>query len=160
MTITRATKSDFDEILVNFDQFSQNPSPFVRPLHHPTLINEFGSTAFVIRDDHGVAAYLYGFLSQVEPVGYVHLTAVRRDCRRKGYAAALHCHFCDTARAKGCNAVKAIAIPNNAASIAFHTRMGMRMLGAANAQGIPVEKDHSGPGEDRVVFWKDLLRRE
>ena len=115
-----------------------------------------GGTAFVIRDSHGVAAYLFGFLSQAEPVGYIHLTAVRSDCRRKGYASALHRHFCDTARAKGCTAVKAIALPSNAASVAFHTRMGMRMLGAPNAQGVKVEKDHSGPGEDRVVFWKDL----
>jgi hypothetical protein len=42
--------------------------------------------------------------------------------------------------------------PGNAHSIAFHTSLGMSLIGQPNADGIPVVQDYAGPGEDRVVF--------
>jgi GNAT superfamily N-acetyltransferase len=99
-----------------------------------------------------VIAYLFGLRSQTEPAGYVHLVAVREGYRRRGLARQLYRHFIEFARARGCREVKAITTPGNARSIAFHTALGMRMEGEPNAEGVPVVRDYSGPGEDRVVF--------
>jgi hypothetical protein len=103
-----------------------------------------------------VAAYLFGFLSQTEPAGYVHLVAVRSAYRRQGLAALLYRHFIAFARERGCRAIKAITTPGNSHSIAFHTALGMRMEGEPNADGVPVVKDYSGPGEQRVVFRMEI----
>ena len=62
----------------------------------------------------------------------------------------------DVARARGGTALKAITTPTNHASIAFHTRLGMSLLGEPNADGIPVIRDYAGPGLDRVVFHLPL----
>ncbi len=78
-----------------------------------------------------MAAYLFGFFSQVEPVGYVHLVAVRGSARRRGLGQRLFEHFVEFARQHGCWHVKAITSPSNAGSIAFHKSLGMEMLGPA-----------------------------
>lgn len=46
MTVTLCTKGDFDQILTDYSQFWDHDR--VLQLHHPTIINEFGNTAFVI----------------------------------------------------------------------------------------------------------------
>ena len=127
-----------------------------RALHHPFLIREFGNTAFVIRDGSQVLAYLFGFLSQSEAVGYVHTIAVRASARRLGRAQRLFDHFAALARQHGCTHIKAITTPSNAGSIAFHKSLGMELLGEPNADGIPVVADYAGRGVPRVVFWKSI----
>src|SRR5262249_26604059 len=52
---------------------------------------------------------LFGFLSQTEPVGYVHTVAVRTSARRQGLAGELFGHFVAFARRH----VKAIATANS-----------------------------------------------
>src|SRR2546430_5456300 len=91
-----------------------------RHLHHPFLIHEFGNSAFVIRNGGEAVAYLFGFLSQTEPVGYVHAVAVRTSARRQRLAQELFGHFAEFARRHGCKHVKAITTPSNLESIAFH----------------------------------------
>jgi len=44
----------------------------------------------------------------------------------------------------------------NQASILFHKKIGMKLLGEENVDGIEVVKDYSAPGQDRVVFEKDI----
>ena len=101
-------------------------------------------------------AYLFGFLSQTEPVGYVHAIAVRASARRQGHAQRLFAHFVQFARQRGCSHVKAITPPSNAESIAFHKSLGMQLLGEAGSDGIPVIPDYAGRGAPRVVFWKAI----
>jgi GNAT superfamily N-acetyltransferase len=120
------------------------------------LVNEFGNSAFVARAGPRVVAYLFGFVSQVEPVGYVHLVAVRPSARGQGLGRKLLAHFVAFARRHGCRHVKAITTPSNLGSIAFHKSLGMKLLGRPNAAGIPVIKDYAGPNEPRVVFWKPI----
>ncbi|MGC8487229.1 MAG: GNAT family N-acetyltransferase [Clostridia bacterium] len=60
------------------------------------------------------------------------------------------------ARASGCTRLKAITSPGNAASIAFHRRMGFTLLGDPDDRGVPVVRDYSGPGVDRVVMVRPL----
>ena len=154
MEVTSCTKQDFDQILTEFKEFWDNDRALA--LHHPTMINEFGNSAFVIREGHKVIAYLFGFLSQTSPVGYVQLLSVRQSNRKQGLARRLYDHFTGFALAHGCTSLKAITSPVNTLSIAFHKSIGMMPTGEDHIDGIPVIKDYSGPGRDRVVFMKDI----
>lgn len=116
----------------------------------------FGNSAFVIKEKNQVKAYLFGFLSQTSPVGYVHLIAVHENFRKKGLGKKLHEHFTEFAKAHGCNTLKAITSPGNSSSIAFHKRLGMQMLGKPNEEGIPIVEDYSGTGMHNVVFIKQI----
>jgi GNAT superfamily N-acetyltransferase len=122
-------------------------------LHHPLLVRDFGETALVIRgeagDDRGaggVIAYLFGLLTPAG-VGYVHLVAVREGHRRGGLARHLYERFEVLARERGAHALKAFTQPVNTRSIAFHRALGFTATETA---------DYAGPGEMRVVLWKDL----
>jgi ribosomal protein S18 acetylase RimI-like enzyme len=99
---------------------------------------------------------LFGFLSQTEPVGYVHTVAVRTSARRQGLAGELFGHFVEFARRHGCKHVKAITTPSNQGSIAFHKSLGMGLLGEADSDGIAALPDYTGRGAARVVFWKSI----
>jgi predicted GNAT superfamily acetyltransferase len=103
-----------------------------------------------------VVAHLFGFISQTRPVGYIHLVAVRNSHKRQGLARRLYDHFARIAAVRSCTALKAITTPANHASIAFHKALGFGLEGSPNADGIPVVRDYSGKGDDRVVFRKPL----
>jgi ribosomal protein S18 acetylase RimI-like enzyme len=152
--ISTCTPQDYHQILDELSDFWDGRQ--VRHLHHPMLIHEFGNSAFVIRDGAVVAAYLFGLMSQVEPVGYVHLIAVRASARRRGLGERLFGHFVEYARQQGRRHIKAITSPENSGSIAFHKSLGMELLGAPNAEGIPVVRDYAGRAEPRIVFWKSI----
>jgi len=152
--ISICTRQDYDQILDELQDFWDGRD--IRHAHHPLFLHEFGNSAFVIRDGAKVAAYLFGFVSQTEPVGYVHLIAVRAPARRGGLGQKLFAHFIEFARRHGCKHVKAITSPSNASSIAFHQSLGMRLLGESNGKGIPVIPDYAGRDEPRVVFWKSI----
>jgi len=146
MCITVCEKSDFDQILNEIEDFWG--SRRTACLHHPVFLYEFGNTAYVIKENDRVVAYLFGFLSQTSPTAYIHLIAVRKSHRRLGLGQSLFEHFADYARQHGCREIKAITSPDNAASVAFHESLGM--------EASAVVKDYSGPGIDRIVFKKAL----
>jgi GNAT superfamily N-acetyltransferase len=144
------TLTDYFQILRDLPEFWG--SDRTRDIHHPLFVREFGNSAFVIRSGTEVAAYLFGFLSQTEPVGYIHLIGVRSAHRRKGCGRTLYRRFGEFARQNGCRELKAITRAENALSIAFYRALGMELLGEPNAAGVPVVSDYSCPGEARVVF--------
>jgi GNAT superfamily N-acetyltransferase len=152
--ISPCTEQDYNRILDDLPAFWDGRD--TRHLHHPMLVREFGNSAFVIRDRALVVAYLFGFISQTEPVGYLHLIAVRASARRRRLGEALFAHFVDFARRHGCKHIKAITTPANTGSIAFHKSLGMELLGEPNAEGVPVVPDYAGRDEPRVVFWKAI----
>jgi ribosomal protein S18 acetylase RimI-like enzyme len=152
--ILNCTWQDYDQIVDNLHEFWDGRD--TRSLHHPFLLHEFGNSAFVIRSNGRVLGYLFGFISQTEPVGYVHAIAVRASARRQGIAQQLFDHFVDFARQRGCKHVKAITPPSNSASIAFHKSLGMQLVGEPNREGIPVVPDYAGRDAHRVVFWKPI----
>jgi thiamine-phosphate pyrophosphorylase len=156
VAISICTMQDFNQILAALPEFWDGRD--TRHLHHPFLIHEFGDTAFVIREEGRVVAYLFGFFSQTHPVGFVHAIAVRASARRRGLAQRLYGHFIKCARRRGCTHVKATTNPANAGSIAFHRSLGMQLLGEANADGVPVIRDYAGRDAARVVFWKPIER--
>jgi predicted GNAT superfamily acetyltransferase len=154
MEIVNCSKADFDHIIKNIKAFWGSDRTL--HLHHPILIHEFRDTAFVIKKDDTVCAYLFGFYSQAEPIAYAHLLAVKDSYRRLGLARKLYEYFIECARKKHCQRIKAITKPTNPDSIAFHKSMGMKPIGKDIIDGINVVLDYSGPGEHRVVFMKDI----
>jgi ribosomal protein S18 acetylase RimI-like enzyme len=152
--ILLCTRQDYDQIVDELQEFWDGRD--TRSLHHPFLIHEFGNSAFVVRREAQVLGYLFGFLSQTAPVGYVHAIAVRAAARRQRIAQQLFDHFVEFSRERGCKHVKAITAPSNSASIAFHRSLGMQLLGEPNEDGIPTVPDYAGRGISRVVFWKTI----
>src|SRR5436190_5366441 len=88
----------------------------LRHLHHPLWVRELGDTAWVAEDAGVVAAYLFGLVATAEPVGYVHLVAVRASHRGRGLGRALWERFAAQAAARGCTTLRAVTTPGNAAS--------------------------------------------
>jgi L-amino acid N-acyltransferase YncA len=152
--IVNCNYSDFLQILVDIEDFWGSDRTL--SYHHPMFVNEFGNTAFVIKNNEQVIAYLFGFLSQTEQTGYVHLIGVRQGHQKKGLGKNLYKHFIAFLKNIGIQNLKAITTPTNEKSINFHLGIGMQMTGIENEYGIKVIKDYSGVGQDRVVFLKKL----
>jgi GNAT superfamily N-acetyltransferase len=150
MCIQPLLPEDFLQILQETTDFWGSDRTL--PFHHPMFVYEFGNAALVIKEGNLVVAYLLGFVSQTEPVGYVHLIGVRQNWQRKGLGTMLYQHFTAFAKAHGFTELKAITTPGNLRSIQFHQNLGMQMIGEERADGIRVVRGYSGPGQDRVVF--------
>lgn len=155
MEITNCTKADFDQILINIAKFWGDERTL--QLHHPMFINEFGETAFVIKEADQVIAYLFGFIAQNSPTGYIHLVAVHNNYKQHGLARKLYQYFGDYAVQAGCQQLKAITTPTNTHSIAFHQSLGFSPIGHDIEYGLPIVKDYSGPGLHRVVLIKSII---
>ena len=154
MEIHLCTKEDFNQIYTDITDFWGSDRTL--HLHHPSLIYEFGNTSFVIREENIVLAYIFSYLSQTESLIYVHLLGVREAYQKRGLGTALYEQVTKLARANNIKKIKAITTPDNFKSIAFHTKMGMKMLGEPDENGINIIHEYSGPGLDRVVFEKEL----
>ena len=156
MKIELMTKEDFFEIKRNLEFFWGDRYKFTENLHHPMLFYEFGKTAYVIKEESKIVGYLMGLLPQTSNVAYVHLIAVASGYQRKKYGSSLYSHFMDFAKSNGYKKVKAITKPTSEKSINFHRKIGMNLLGETNQEGLPVIKNYSGEGQDRVVFMKEI----
>ena len=155
MEIGRCTRADFLEILGGQAAFWGSHRALA--VHHPMLIEEFGDTAFVMREGAVLCGYLFGFRAQTGPHFYIHLVAVRDGWKGRGVGRALYAHVEAVARNKGAKRLKAIVKPDNATSIAFHRALGFTAAGAeAGADAAPVVPDYAGPGRDMVVMEKPL----
>ena len=148
--ILNCSHEDFLQIVSEIEDFWGSDRTLAH--HHPMFINEFGDTAFVIKQSDKVVAYLFGFISQKERLGYVHPIGVRRDFQKKGLGKRLYAHFIEILKQKDIYEIKAITTPTNEMSIKFHSRLGMTMLGLENEKGIKVVKDYSRVGQETVVF--------
>lgn len=152
--ISNCNHSDFLQILIDIEDFWGSNRTL--SYHHPMFVNEFGNTAFVIKNNETIIAYLFGFISQTEQTGYVHLIGVRQSHQNKGLGKKLYRHFIEYLRNIGIQNLKVITTPTNEKSINFHLRIGMQMTGIENKNGTKVIKDYSGLGQDRVVFKMKL----
>jgi RimJ/RimL family protein N-acetyltransferase len=150
--ILNCDHADFLQILADITDFWGSDRTL--SYHHPMFVNEFGNTAFVIKNTNNdqVIAYLFGFISQTEQTGYVHLIGVRQSHQKKGLGRKLYDHFIDYLKQLDIHHLKAITTPTNEQSIRFHLGIGMQMTGVDYGNGINVIKDYSGVGQDRVVF--------
>jgi L-amino acid N-acyltransferase YncA len=155
MKIEKCTMLEYDEIVKDIVDFWGSDRTL--HLHHPYLIYEFGNTAFVIKEQGQVIAYLFGFYSQTDSLAYVHLLGVREKYQRNGLGLLLYQNFINIARSKGITKIKALTTATNAKSIAFHkNRVGMTLLGQPNEEGVNVVRDYSGANKHTVVFEKRI----
>ena len=160
--IENATHEVFLQILQDLPDFWATSGPPRRtlPYHYPFLVHEFGDTAFVIRSADEVVAYLFGFIATAEPVGYIHLVGVRTAHQGRGIGRSLYEHFEDVARERDCRYLRAVTAPFNTDSQAFHAALGFEATGPSrNADGLPVYPDYHGPGEDVIIFSKEIAHR-
>lgn len=154
MIIERCTRSDFDEILRNQVEFWS--SDRAASVHHPIFITEFGETAFVVRSDGCIVAYLFGFFVPGGECFYIHLVAVRSDKRRGGFAALLYDHVEALCLANGAVWIKAITPPTNATSLKFHAKRGFEITGSETINGVRFFPNYSGEGRHMSVLLKSL----
>jgi ribosomal protein S18 acetylase RimI-like enzyme len=110
----------------------------------------FEGTSFVAEDEDGeLVGFVCGFLSQTAPdEAYVHFVGVDPDVRGDGLGRALYERFFDEVRANGRTVVRCVTSPLNQRSVAFHEALGFEVD--------RVVEDYDGPGEDRVLFVKQL----
>lgn len=65
--------------------------------------------------------------------------------------------FFHDARERGACRVECITSPGNAASLAFHTRLGFGIVAGDHVvDGVAVQSDYDGPRLDRVVFVRPI----
>jgi GNAT superfamily N-acetyltransferase len=148
--ILNCNQDDFLQILSEIEDFWGSDRTLL--YHHPMFVNEFGNTSFIIKENEKVLAYLFGFISQTEKTGYVHLVGVRQSHQRHGLGQTLYEHFIQKLKNQNITGLKAITTPTNSKSINFHLKLGMEMIGELINNDIKVIKNYSGYGQDRVVF--------
>ena len=153
LVIELMTVADLNQIQAQSNQFWDDRMP---PLLHPMFLNEFGDTAYVIRDGAQVIAYMFAFYAQTGPYGYIHHVAVRDGRRGYGLARRLYAHFETAARARGCRSIKAITSTGNHGSIAFHGKMGYAITGHTEQNGVRVSSTYVSPAANRIIFEKVL----
>jgi ribosomal protein S18 acetylase RimI-like enzyme len=125
----------------------------------PRLFFEhFRDTSMLLERDGELVGFLVGFLSQSRPdEAYIHFVGVAPELRGSGVGAAMYRRFFALARAAGRTRVRSVTSPVNRGSVAFHRAMGFELVpGDLTVDGIPVLRDHDGPGVDLVAFVRRL----
>jgi ribosomal protein S18 acetylase RimI-like enzyme len=122
------------------------------------FFEHFGETSFIAEADGELAGFLIGFISPSKAqTAYVHFIGVDPGRRGTGLGSELYRRFFVHARDAGCGWVECITGPVNTGSIAFHTRLGFRIVpGGVVQDGVDVHPDYDGPGADRVLFSYEL----
>jgi GNAT superfamily N-acetyltransferase len=119
-----------------------------RALHHPVWFHQFGGFgALAMSPDGEDVGYVLGVVT-ADRLAYLHLLAVRDDHRRAGLGMRLSRWFDELAVSTGARVVQAVARPENAAALAFHTALGASPH---------LSRDHARPGADRVVLTRSLV---
>ncbi|MDT7840341.1 GNAT family N-acetyltransferase [Streptomyces justiciae] len=142
--IVPAHVTDIQQVLADHSRYWGERD--LRSLHLLALVQEFGSTCLVARDDTGILGYLVGFVTP-DATGYVHLIATRDDARGTGLGRRLYDAFTEAARKQGAVRLKAITSVANKGSVAFHRGLGFDAR---------VQEDYNGPGQPMVVFTRAL----
>ncbi|PWI13999.1 GNAT family N-acetyltransferase [Streptomyces sp. Act143] len=142
--IAPAHVTDIQQVLADHSRYWGERD--LRSLHLLALVQEFGSTCLVARDDTGILGYLVGFVTP-DATGYVHLIATRDDARGTGLGRRLYDAFTEAARKQGAVRLKAITSVTNTGSVAFHRSLGFDAR---------VQEDYNGPGQPMVVFTRPL----
>jgi L-amino acid N-acyltransferase YncA len=121
----------------------------MRALHHPVWLRQFAADAVVVLENDRLVGYLLGIVT-THRVAYVHAVATRAGHRGRGVGRLLYETFLDLARQRGADRVEATTTPANAASIAFHRKLGF---------SVEVHDDYAGPGQARVLFSRSVSSR-
>ena len=120
-----------------------------RALHDPVWFHQFGGFGSLARSVDGAdVGYVLGVVT-ADRLAYLHLLAVRDDRRRSGLGRRLCRWFDELAAGTGARVVQSVTRPDDVRALAFHSALG------ASAH---LSRDHAGPGADRVVLTRFLVR--
>jgi predicted GNAT superfamily acetyltransferase len=148
LAIRHAQPSDYARVIQHVNAWwgGRDMAPMLPKL----FFLHFEGTSFVAeRDDGTIAGFLIGFLSQSdEREAYVHFVGIAPEFRASGLGRQLYERFFSVARGQGRKTVRCVTSPANEASVAFHEALGFTVDRVAT--------DYDGPGEDRVLFVKQL----
>ncbi|HJO94808.1 MAG TPA: GNAT family N-acetyltransferase [Victivallales bacterium] len=156
MIIKEMEKEDFFKIRNNLKDYWGERYKLFEQMHQPLFFYEFGKTAYIIKESNEIAGYLLGLLPQTSRSAYVHMIAVKEKFQNHNYGKLLYEHFISFSKSQGYKKIKAVTSPSNINSIRFHKKIGMKLIGNKNREGIPVVNNYSGVGDDRVIFEKDI----
>ena len=119
---------------------------------------QFRDSSFIAEKNNQIVGFLIGFLSQTFPnEAYVHFLGVHPNFRKQGIARKLYERFFEAVQGRGRNVVRLVTAPVNKESIVFHRHIGFQMESQeTQIEGIPVYQNYDGPGNDRVLFVKQL----
>jgi ribosomal protein S18 acetylase RimI-like enzyme len=126
-------------------------------------LQHFTGTSWIAETADGeLAGFLVGFISPDRPdEAYIHMIATNPQLRKRAVARTLYQAFFQDVAGRGVRHVKAITWAGNRVSIGFHTAMGFRIVDGPGTQtilGVTAFPNYDYPGEDRVVFIRDLER--
>jgi ribosomal protein S18 acetylase RimI-like enzyme len=146
--IRHANPSDYGRVIQHVNAWWGGRE--MEPMLPKLFFLHFEGTSFVAEDDDGrLVAFLIGFVSQSDPSeAYVHFVGVAPEERGTGIGRALYERFFTAVGARGCTRVRSVTSPANTGSVAFHESLGFDVES--------VVPDYDGPGEDRVLFVKQL----
>src|SRR5215510_7574719 len=146
--IRHATPSDYGRVIQHVNAWWGGRE--MAPMLPKLFFLHFEGTSFVAEDDESrLVAFLIGFLSQTDAdEAYIHFVGVAPEQRGSGLGRALYERFFEVVRADGRTRVRCVTSPANTGSVAFHESLGFEVESVA--------KDYDGPGEDRVLFVKQL----
>lgn len=148
MQIRHAHPSDYGRVIQHVNAWWGGRE--MAPMLPSLFFLHFEGTSFVAEDGEGkLVAFLIGFLSQsVSDEAYIHFVGVAPAQRGSGLGRELYERFFDAARAHGRTLVRCVTSPANTDSVAFHQALGFAVERVA--------ADYDGPGEDRILFVKQL----
>jgi ribosomal protein S18 acetylase RimI-like enzyme len=148
MEIRHAEPADYGRVIgrVNAWWGGRDMAPMLPRL----FFVHFEGTSYVVDGEDGqLAGFLIGFLSQADPEeAYIHFVGVAPERRGEGLGRALYERFFADAKANGRRRVRCVTSPVNTPSVAFHEALCFSVERVAH--------DYDGPGEDRVLFVKQL----
>jgi ribosomal protein S18 acetylase RimI-like enzyme len=150
-----ATATDADAIATAIETWWAR---HLRHFVHPLFLEHFGDTCLVVEHQGRLVAFLVGVLSQRHPgEAYVHFLGVHPDYRHLGLGSELYERFAALVRPRGGRVIVAETGAFNAQSIAFHRRLGFTFEeGDELVDGVPVQRDFHGTGEDVVLFLRRI----
>jgi len=156
MKIRCANPSDYDDVISVLNDWWGGR--LMRDMLPRLFFVHFCNTSFVAEEEGEIIGFLIGFLSQAEAEeAYVHFAGVHPGYRRRGVGRALYERFFETVRREGRTIVRCVTSPVNKGSIAFHTGIGFEVEGQErSAEGTKVYPGYDGPGNDRVLFVRQL----
>ena len=148
MEIRHANPADYGRVIQHVNAWwgGRDMAPMLPKL----FFLHFEGTSFVAEDEEGrLVAFLIGFLSQTDPEeAYIHFVGVAPAQRGSGIGRELYERFFAVVAKEGRTRVRCVTSPVNEGSVAFHESLGF--------VAERVAEDYDGPGEDRVLFVKQL----
>lgn len=159
LAFRRPTPDDHATIVAAVDEWWGGRA--MRAILPRLWFEHFTGTSWIAHEPDGrIVGFIVAFISQDDPsTGYVHMVGTDPNRRQRGIGRALYDQVVADLRLRGVRRLTAVTWPGNRRSVDFHRSIGFEVEdgpGTSPIYGTPAHADHDGPGEDRVVFVRDI----